>query len=176
MAYWVSESFKDILQIPSFSEGWCLSFVNNPYYEEDQLLLSDGKVPETRLSSKHKERELGDAPESNQAKGFYYYFNFAGDTVLKLDTSIRLATPFKGGLAAALNWEKKVGFINKKGEWVIQPKYKFVLKGSYLDYYLVIPYFDGEYAYIKSKKGYIDRNGNEYFEGAFKPDKYYFSH
>ncbi len=107
---------------------------------------------------------------------YYFFFNHKGERVVELDTTINLVGPFSNGYAAVFSKQNGIGFINKSGSWVIQPKYEASAIGSYPFPALVIPKFIGEYAYIKSKKGYIDLNGEEYFSGDFVKDQYNFSH
>ena len=106
----------------------------------------------------------------------YYYYDIEGNIQLWLPCSIMLAGNFSEGLAPAVNQERKLGFINKKGEWAIPPKYELMIAGAYPFPQVVIPYFQGGYAYIKSFKGYIDKTGKEYFSGKQMKDSYNFSH
>ncbi len=106
----------------------------------------------------------------------YFYFNREGNKVLTLPTSYTFAGVFTEGLAPALNSNRKLGFINKEGEWAIQPEFELTMAGAYPIPYVVVPEFLGGYAYIKSFKGYIDRKGNKYFTGKRMQDHYNFSH
>ena len=106
----------------------------------------------------------------------YYYENIEGERILELPTDIILAGHFSEGLAPALNKDKSLGFINIKGEWAIEPKYELTMAGAYPIPYVVVPEFKSGYAYIKAFKGYIDKNGKEYFGGKRMEDRYNFSH
>ncbi len=106
----------------------------------------------------------------------YVYYDTLGNVALELDTSIYLAGDFTEGLAPALNRERELGFINKKGEWAIAPAYELTMAGAYPMPYIVTPEFVGGFAYIKSHKGYITRSGKELFEGKRMQDHYDFSH
>ncbi len=106
----------------------------------------------------------------------YRYYNTNGEIVLVLSDSILDAGNFSDGLAPVLTANKKLGFIDKTGQWVIQPKYELSLAGAYPMPYIVVPYFQNGFAYIKSFKGYIDKEGNEYFSGKRMQDHYNFSH
>lgn len=106
----------------------------------------------------------------------YFYYDTTGTIVLTLPDSIALAGNFSDGLAPALTNDKLLGFIDKNGNWAIQPKYELAVAGAYPLPYIVVPYFENGFAYIKSFKGYIDEQGNEYFSGERMQDKYNFSH
>jgi len=106
----------------------------------------------------------------------YRYYNTEGEIVLVLSDSIIAAGNFSDGLAPVLTSNKKLGFIDKTGQVVIQPKYELAVAGAYPMPYVVVPYFLNGFAYIKSFKGYIDKEGNEYFSGKRMRDHYNFSH
>lgn len=111
-----------------------------------------------------------------QDSTYFLFFDQEGEIQLELPSSISFVGHFSEGLAPALNKDKKLGFINKQGQWVIEPKYELEVAGSYPLPYLVVPEFRGGFAYIKSFKGYIDRTGKEYFSGKRLRDSYNFSH
>ena len=52
------------------------------------------------------------------------YIDRDGKTVLTLTPSIEQASQFQEGLAVGVTTDGKRGYFNKKGEWVIKPKYK----------------------------------------------------
>lgn len=52
------------------------------------------------------------------------YINREGKTVLTLSSAIEQASQFMEGLAVGITTDGKCGYFNKKGEWVIKPKYK----------------------------------------------------
>jgi hypothetical protein len=106
----------------------------------------------------------------------YYFIDLKGNTALNVSEGIKFISHFSEGLAPALNTDQSLGFINKKGEWKIQPAYELSVAGAYPFPYLVVPQFIGGYAYIKAFKGYIDKDGHEYFSGKRMQDHYDFSH
>lgn len=106
----------------------------------------------------------------------YFYFDKNFNIQLYIKPEVIFVGNFSEGLAPAVNKERKLGFINKQGEWAIQPEYDLQLTGRYLNMYVAIPEFKGGYAYIKSFKGYIDKDGKAYFSGERVQDKYNFSH
>lgn len=116
---------------------------------------------------------------SNLENGLIYNYLFIdqnGEVVCKLSPDIIFVGQFSEGLAPAVNKEKALGFIDKTGNWAIQPEYELSLAGAYPLPYLVIPKFIGGFAYIKSFKGYIDKTGKKYFSGERMEDRYNFSH
>lgn len=65
--------------------------------------------------------------------------------------------PFSEGLALAITQQSKLGFINKKGEWAIEPKYPSSENDPYM-----LPYFLGGKAIVEAgDEGYleIDKKG-----------------
>ncbi len=107
---------------------------------------------------------------------YFFYFDDKGKTVLQLPGNYIIAGYFREGLAPVVNKDRGLGFIDITGKMMIQPKYEVAVAGAYPIPYVVIPEFIGGYAYIKSFKGYIDREGNEYFSGKRMQDHYNFSH
>jgi hypothetical protein len=107
---------------------------------------------------------------------YLYYFNEDFKDIMRLPDSIELAGNFREGLAPAMTRAKDLGFIDTTGKWQIRPKYELALAGAYPFPQIVIPEFIGGFAYIKAFKGYIDRNGKEYFSGERLSDHYNFSH
>jgi len=104
------------------------------------------------------------------------YFNQAGEVVLELPSDIVFAGYFSEGLAPVMNKENGLGFINLKGEWAIPPKYEIAWVGDYPISLPDFPNFKGGYAYLKGFKGYIDKNGKEFFAGKRMQDHYNYSH
>ena len=79
------------------------------------------------------------------------YIDRDGKTVLTLTPSIEQASQFQEGLAVGVTTDGKRGYFNKKGEWVIKPKYK----GS-------SPFYQG-IAFVRDEDGkdfFIDKKGN----------------
>ena len=107
---------------------------------------------------------------------YYYYFNQSGKRKIILSPTMTFAGNFSEGLAPVTDAVGALGFINTQGKWSIKPEYELVVAGAYLDVYMVIPMFIGGYAYIKSFKGYIDKNGKKFFSGKRMQDHYDFSH
>ena len=101
--------------------------------------------------------------EPRPDSAIFFYFDATGKIRLTLSKDIKFAENFFEGLAAAVNSAGLLGFINQKGEWVIQPKYQFLETSSEKFSNAYVPEFKGGYAYIKSINGYIDKNGTEYF-------------
>jgi hypothetical protein len=155
-AYQIGRQRKVLIQGVEMSDGLILGLKQN--YETDTL--ETGEIVKSRIYNSYQ----------------YCYSNIAGDTVLVLPVEILAAGNFNDGLAPAINTDKKLGFINKKGEWGIQPIYEIAVAGAYPMPYVVVPYFDKGLAYIKAFKGYIDKNGIPYFEGERLQDHYNFSH
>lgn len=105
------------------------------------------------------------------------FYNRQGKVALTLPDSIVFASHFYDGLAAVVGKESRaLGFIDKKGKLVIPMKYSLAVEGAYPTPQIVIPKFINGFAYLKALKGYIDKNGYEYFSGEFEPDHYNFSH
>lgn len=91
----------------------------------------------------------------------FYYFDKEGNKGLELPTDIAFAGHFSDGLALVIKNEK-IGFINKKGAWVIEPVYPMsVIKEGAMGI-PTFPEFKNGYAYLAGK-GYIDKNGKEFF-------------
>jgi hypothetical protein len=106
----------------------------------------------------------------------FFFIDHSGKIVLKVPYQVKFMAGFSEGLAPALNSDGGLGFIDKKGSWKIKPLYELSMAGAYPLPYLVIPEFKGGLAYIKSFKGYIDKDGREYFSGQRMQDHYDFSH
>jgi hypothetical protein len=111
-----------------------------------------------------------------QDSNIFYYYNIKEDVNLELHSNVIFVGNFSEGLAPVITSSGKLGFINKKGKWIIAPKYEAQLAGGYPIPYLVLPKFKNGFAYLKAFKGYIDKDGNEYFSGKKVKDKYNFSH
>lgn len=79
------------------------------------------------------------------------YIDRDGKTVLTLTPSIEQASQFQEGVAVGVTTDGKRGYFNKKGEWVIKPKYK----GSSL-FYQGIALVHNE----DGKSFFIDKKGN----------------
>lgn len=105
-----------------------------------------------------------------------YYINLEGEIVLELPEDVEFVGYFSEGLAPAMNKEKGLGFINLKGEWAIPPKYEITFVGGYPISLPDFPTFKGGYAYLRGFKGYIDKNGKEFFSGKRMQDHYNYSH
>lgn len=106
----------------------------------------------------------------------YSYFDRAGKIAFTLPDDIYWAGHFSDGLAPVLNNKRALGFIDTTGKLVIPCKYELAVAGAYPMPYVVIPEFKNGFAYLKAFKGYIDKNGKEYFSGKRLKDKYDFSH
>jgi hypothetical protein len=106
----------------------------------------------------------------------YSYINKVGEKLLELPPNYTFAADFHDGLAAVTGSDGLMGFIDMKGRLVIPMKYELSMAGSYPMPYLVLPEFKHGYAYIKSFKGYIRRDGKKYFSGKRMKDTYNFSH
>ncbi len=139
-------------------------------FYDDLCLAEDYKVMEY-VNEEGETRNYIDEDST-----YFFYIDIKGNKKLELPTTIRFAGVFNNGLAPAADKDYKLGFVNKKGQWVIAPRYELTMAGAYPFPYLVIPEFNGGYAYIKAFKGYIDKKGNEYFSGKRLQDHYDFSH
>lgn len=102
---------------------------------------------------------------SNKDSTVYYFtfFNPKGETIIRLDPKYTFAGNFSDGLAAVADTAGNLGFINTKGEWAIEPQFKLTVPKYGFDEN-DIPKFKGGFAYIKSVKGYIDKQGRHYFK------------
>lgn len=120
--------------------------------------------------------EILGIPYKDLDSAYYVYVNTHGKIQVALPTSIIFAGVFSEGLAPVMNKDRQLGFINKKGKWVIAPEYELAVAGANPFPYVVTPQFIGGYAYIKAFKGYIDKKGNKYFGGERIEDHYNFSH
>ncbi len=100
-----------------------------------------------------------------ESNTYFLYKNEKGETMLELSGDIVFAGYFSEGVAPATNQDGKLGFINRRGEWVIQPKYNFYW-GQLIDYNdFICPTFRGGYAFIPGH-GYINKEGKELFYTA----------
>jgi hypothetical protein len=99
-----------------------------------------------------------------------FYVDISGKTLLQLPKKYKYAGHFSEGLAPVVDFEGKVGFVDKSGQVVIPLKYELLLAGEWPNQYRAFPEFKNGYAYIKSHKGYIDKTGKEYFSGVI-PEK-----
>jgi len=161
--WYIAGSYKYLLQVLQqpigFYDGLCLGV--------DFVKLSEKKSGD--LIGKH-------SYEMHPDSTFFYYFDQTGKRQIELNSNMKFAGNFSEGLAPVVNAEGALGFINKKGEWAIKPEYELATAGSYPLPYLVVPQFIGGYAYIKSFKGYIDKDGKPMFSGKRLEDHYDFSH
>lgn len=107
---------------------------------------------------------------------YIFYVNKRGETVLELPSDIVFVGYFSEGLAPAINKDRGLGFINLKGEWAIPPKYEIAWVGGYPISLPHFPTFKGGYAYLRGFKGYVDKNGKEFFSGKRMQDRYNHSH
>jgi hypothetical protein len=104
------------------------------------------------------------------------YINLEGELALELPLDIEFAGYFSEGLAPAMDNKNGLGFINLKGEWAIPPKYEIAWVGGYPISLPDFPTFRGGYAYLRGFKGYVDKNGKEFFAGKRMQDHYNHSH
>lgn len=107
---------------------------------------------------------------------YVFYVNSKGETVLELPSDVVFAGYFSEGLAPAMDKNRGLGFVNLKGEWAILPKYEIAWVGGYPISLPHFPTFKGGYAYLRGFKGYIDKNGKEFFSGKRMQDRYNHSH
>jgi hypothetical protein len=105
-----------------------------------------------------------------------YYVHKSGELALRLPDAYVFAGDFSEGLAPVVNNNGKMGFIDLHGKLVIPLEFEISMAGSYPLPYLVVPAFQGGFAYIKAFKGYIDRKGKKYVQGKILKDHYNFSH
>lgn len=98
---------------------------------------------------------------SSSSEPNFYYFDKEGNKVLELPTDITFAGHFSDGMALAIK-NQKIGFINKKGIWVIEPIYPFSVVKEGAIGQVIFPEFKEGYAYLAGK-GYINKNGQEFF-------------
>jgi hypothetical protein len=107
---------------------------------------------------------------------YVFYVNSKGETVLELPSDVMFAGYFSEGLAPAIDKNRGLGFVNLKGEWAISPKYEIAWIGGYPISLPHFPTFKGGYAYLRGFKGYVDKNGKEFFSGKRMQDRYNHSH
>ncbi|NOQ72481.1 MAG: hypothetical protein GQ574_10795 [Crocinitomix sp.] len=149
------------------------------YGFHDGLAIGSGRYPLPDSMLNRRYPSYSDAEKVVYRKyslEHFYYYDTTGTVILALPDSVDLVGNFSDGLAPILTKDKLLGFIDKKGNLVIQPKYELAVAGVYPFPYIIVPYFDKGFAYIKSFKGYIDSEGNEYFSGERMQDRYNFSH
>lgn len=128
--------------------------LNNPIAFFDGLAIA--RKPVTKIGSFTLEEN------ADSARYFFAYFDQKGETVIHLNSKYTFVTNFSEGLAAISDSLGNLGFINTKGELIIEPQFKFEIP----KYGLAeneIPKFKGGFAYIESVKGYIDKNGLKYY-------------
>ncbi|NOQ72939.1 MAG: hypothetical protein GQ574_13100 [Crocinitomix sp.] len=94
---------------------------------------------------------------------YFTYFNQKDETIIRLDPKYTFVGNFSDGLAAVADVAGNLGFINTKGEWAIEPQFKLTIPKYGFDAN-DIPKFKGGFAYIKSVKGYIDKQGRHYYD------------
>jgi hypothetical protein len=87
----------------------------------------------------------------------YTYIDSTGIVKIQLPEEVKGATGFSNGMAMIANAENKIGFIDKTGKIIIPMKYIDDEPGGVTE-------FRNGFAYIRSKRGYIDRSGYEYFK------------
>ena len=150
------EQYQTLFTPPGFHDGLLLS-------KDYKIVKGD---PGTIVGYAYKDFD----------SAYYVYIDIKGKTKVELPTTIVFAGVFDEGLAPAMNKERQLGFINKKGKWAIKPEYELAVAGAYPFPYIVTPQFIGGYVYIKAFKGYIDKKGNKYFGGERMKDQYDFSH
>ncbi len=146
------------------------SLMMSPGFYDGLLLTKDFTLLYSEQDS------LKEHPYHNLDSMHYVYIDEKGDVQITMPTSVIFVGVFNEGLAAAVNKDRQLGFINKKGEWAIAPEYELAVAGAYPMPHIISPQFIGGYAYIKAFKGYIDKKGNKYFGGKRMQDHYNFSH
>lgn len=147
---------RELFEELKFSDGWSIDV--SPVI--DSIVVEDGD------SIYHVNAKLE----------YFYFFDKTGKQQLRLSPDIILVSHFSDGLAAAVNKDKKLGFINKKGVWAIAPQYEVQVIGDYPIFKVSLPTFKGGFAYLKAYKGYIDTKGKVYFSGKQVKDRYQQSH
>ena len=158
--YFISHLGDTLLRIPFEAAQSTLSFYS--------MLNEEVSLP--------TDKTLLVASTRNEDQMTFYYVNNLGNVVLTLPQETAFASQFHHGLALVMDSTKRAGFIDDTGKLVIPYKYELMMAGSYPLPYLVVPEFFGDFCYIKSFKGYIDRKGKEYFSGKRVTDQYNFSH
>lgn len=109
---------------------------------------------------------ISDEQKDKMYMGEYlFYINKEGKTVLELPADIVFAGYFSEGMAPAITKEQKLGFIDREGKWVIQPKYDFSFGQIFSLDYFRFPTFKEGYAFIPSY-GYINKEGKEFFSST----------
>ncbi|MEO0469851.1 MAG: WG repeat-containing protein [Bacteroidota bacterium] len=141
--------------------------------------LSEGKLLFAADRIFQEEDEQGNIRRFVYQDSVYFgYLNLSGDTVLTLSPAYHQAGDFQEGLAPVVTIDSMahLGFVDTSGVLVIPLEYELAVAGAYPIPYLVVPSFQGGYAYLKAFKGYIDRKGKRYFSGKRLQDHYDFSH
>jgi hypothetical protein len=87
----------------------------------------------------------------------YFYIDSTGNVKIQLPDEVKGASNFLDGMAMVVDAEDKVGFIDKTGKMVIPMKYVNDQPGGYIQFY-------NGFTYMRSKRGYIDKTGYEYFK------------
>ena len=151
--------------------GFSLRTLQEPigFYDDLCIGIDYIKIPNSNPNTKFEFYVRDDST-------YFYYFDKTGKRQIELSGDIKFVGNFSEGLAPAVNLKGELGFINKKGNWAIKPAYELSVAGAYPLPYIVVPKFIGGYAYIKSFKAYIDKNGKKLFSGKRMKDRYDFSH
>lgn len=145
-------------QLPQYSEGCCIAQVLS--VETD----SRGR------NSIHPDED-GNLPHRAA------FFDRQGKMRLMLPDSVKPVGPFSDGLApVVVGEERKLGFIDTSGTMAIPARYELAVAGAYPFPQVIVPRFIRGYAYLKAFKGYIGKDGREYFSGKRMRDEYNFSH
>jgi hypothetical protein len=92
-----------------------------------------------------------------ERRNCYYYRDTTGKAVLELPAKYAMAGNFSEGLAAVVDREQKLGFVDRQGREVIPCRFPLQLMEEPL------PLFRGGYAYLFGQRGYIDSKGKPYF-------------
>jgi hypothetical protein len=160
-------------------EGHAISFRERKLYRQYYKIGNMGFYEDWAVSEGVQIRS--DTTEDGDVQNYFdyaylYYFDKKGQEVLRLPKEITFAGHFSENLAPAINEKNELGFINKKGEWAIAPKYELAFIGDYPMFSIAFPEFKGGYVYLKGYKGYVDKNGKPFFSGKRLEDSYQTSH
>jgi hypothetical protein len=126
-------------------------------YIGGDYVSSDGWVIQ-RLAEPMEQRDHAYAEGEERTPPSYCFIDTSGKIVVQLKPNYALVGNFNEGLAPVLNTEGLLGFIDKTGKEIIPCKLPF-----HFDLGIQLPKFKAGYAYIAQYKGYIDRNGKQYF-------------